>query len=97
MLRLVGGAETRNGLVPHTGCQIKIRRDISTAGVPPEEQGIPAPHQAPQSRTLLPGREVPIASDCKTSRIWLREREATRVPVIPLKGTMNRLTQIHSL
>ena len=42
--------------------RIKIGRDISAAEVPSEEQGVPAPHQAPHLRVPVPGREVPITS-----------------------------------
>ena len=46
-------------------CWLKIRRDILAVEVPHEEHGGPAPHQIPQPRVFVPGREVPIASGCK--------------------------------
>lgn len=59
MMRLVGEVEMQNGLVPHTHEVVKIRRDILGVEVPPEEGGVPVPHQAPQHRVLVPRREAP--------------------------------------
>lgn len=36
--------------------QLKVWKDISTAEVPPEEQEVPAPHQAPQLGASVPKR-----------------------------------------
>ena len=49
--RLVGEAETQNGLVPHPSVVDKNLEGIS------QEHGVPAPHQAnPQPRVPMPGR-----------------------------------------
>ena len=55
----------QNGLVLHHVWWLKIGRDILAAEVTPEEQGVPAPHQVPQARVPMMGREVPINSCCE--------------------------------
>ena len=55
--------------------QLRIRRDILAVEVPREEQGVPAPHQAPQPAPPGLGRRVPSTSGCNTSRDPSRRAE----------------------
>ena len=56
--------------------QIKIGRDISTAEVLPKGARVSAPHQDPQPRVSVPGKEVSITSGCKNQwGLWLIEME----------------------
>ena len=81
----------------HTGL-LRIGRDISTAKVSPEEQGVLDPHQNSQPRVPVPGKEVPIISGCENqwgllmSEAWLLESQA-----FVLKGPHMDLIQMHSL
>ena len=57
--------------------QRKISGGISDAEVPPEERGVPNPHQVPKPRVPVPGREVLVTSGCENQqRLWLRQRES---------------------
>ena len=58
----------RNRLVPHPHVTIKNWDDISAVEVTSKEQGVLDPHQNPQDRVLVPGKEIPITSGCKTNR-----------------------------
>ena len=53
---------------PHPCVSGKSWEGHLTAEFPPKEQGIPDPHQAPQPRVPVPGREVPMTSGCKTQQ-----------------------------
>lgn len=65
---------------------LKIRRDISVVEVPLWEVTGPSPHQAPQARVPVTGREVPLTSGCENQlRLWLR-RERLQSQVLLLKG-----------
>ena len=44
---------------------IKTGRDMLAAELPPEDQVIPAPHQAPQPRVPVLEREVPRTDSCE--------------------------------
>ena len=69
--RLVGGVETQNRLVSYSHVVDKNSEGIS------QEQGVPAPHQDPQPRVPVPGREVPTTSGWgkkKKKKRWSRER-----------------------
>ena len=57
--KLVEGAQMQNRLVPYSYVLEKNSGGISW------EQGVPAQHQAPQHRVLVPGRKVPTTSGCK--------------------------------
>ena len=72
-LRLVGRVEMRNRLVPQPLVEVKIRRDISTAEVPLEKQGVSASNQAFQTRVPVQRREVPITS-CYKNQWGLRRK-----------------------
>ena len=64
-----------NGFHTHVW-QLKIGRHISAPEVPPEEQGIPPPHQAHQPSVLRPERGVSITSESKNQwGLWLSEIE----------------------
>ena len=54
--RLVGGAQTQNGLVLHLFLVDKNSGGIS------QEEGVLDPHQAPQLRVPVPGRQVHTTS-----------------------------------
>ena len=68
-VRLVGGAEAQNVLVPHPCAWVKNWEGyFSAAEIPPEEQGVPFSLQAPQPRYPVLGREVPITSGCENKQ-----------------------------
>ena len=70
-----------NGLVPHASVPDKNWEGHLICRGPHEEQGVPSPHQALQSRIPMPGREVPITAGCKNHQgVWLSEMEASGVP-----------------
>lgn len=51
------------------------------AEVPPEERGVLAPHQGPQPRVPVLGREVPITSGYKNQQeLTLSETQGYRSP-----------------
>ena len=79
--RLVGGAQTQNGLVTHPGMVGKNLGGISW------EQGVPAPHQAPQPRVPVPEREVPTTSDCKNQWGLSQWKKLPEPQAFPLKRT----------
>lgn len=57
--RLVGGLEVWNRSVPHLDMVVKNQERYLGCRVPPEEEGVPAPHWVSQPRVPVP-REVPL-------------------------------------
>ena len=78
--------------------QRKIGRDILATEFFLEERGVPVPHQDPQPRVPVPGREGPITSGCENQKgLWMSEIEAFGDPGISLNEPVHRLTQNHLL
>ena len=78
-------------LVPHPHVVDKNLEGVS------EEQGVPAPHQAPQPRDPMPGRCVRITPGCKNQQGFSRWKNLLDSQAVPLTGPAHGLTQIHSL
>ena len=89
--RLAGGVQTRKGLFPHPHVVDKNLEGVS------EEQGVPAPHQAPQPRVPGPGRLVLTTSGYKNQGLswWKKLLEPQAVPLE--EPTLDSTTQTHSL
>lgn len=82
-----------NRLVPYPCVVVKNWEGYLGCRVPPEEQGIPAPHQAPQARVPVPGSEVFTNFGCENQqRRWLSEMRVAGVPGVSLKGPVHGLT-----
>ena len=89
--RLVGEAETQNGLVPHPHVVDKDSRGVSW------EQGVPDPYHAPQPRVPVPGRLVPITSGCKNQQGLCQLKKLMESQAVPLKEATHGLTQTYYL
>ena len=59
----------------------EVRRHISPAEIASEEPGVPTPHQAPQARLPVLGREVPKTSGFKSQwELWLSKTKGFWAP-----------------
>ena len=58
-MRLVREAKTPNRLVPYPCVVVKIKKNISSAKVPPEKPGVPIPHPEPPAQVSSIGKRNP--------------------------------------
>ena len=84
--RLLGRVQAQNGLVLHPCLLDKNSGEIS------QEWRMPAPHQGPQSRVPVPGREVLTTSSCKNQQGLSEWKKLLGSQAVPLKEPTHRLT-----
>ena len=76
----------QNGLVPHPRVVDKNSGGIS------QEQGVLAPHQAPQPRVPVPGRYISTTSSCKIQLGLSQWKKLLEPQAVPLKEPTHGLT-----